>query len=84
MEESGFSLQSSWFICERRGLFSLDYYEWGPGKNSHAVAYLMMLKRLIDRILRKSMDPILARRYLSVSQETTERLVNVALKLKKC
>ena len=44
----------------------------------------MMLKRLIDRILRKSMDPILARRYLSVSQETTERLVNVALKLKKC
>jgi hypothetical protein len=28
---SGFDVKESAFICETKGLFSVDYYEWGAG-----------------------------------------------------
>jgi len=83
VEESGFSLRSSSFICEREGLFPLDYYEWGAGKDYWAVPFLMMLKKLIERIFRRSLDPVLARRYLIISRKPMERLVNIATKFEK-
>ena len=82
VKKSGFSVCSSWFIGERRGLFSLEYYQWGPGKDYWIVPPLMMLKKLFERVFRSSLDPVLARRYLVVSREPTERLVNIAARLK--
>jgi len=83
VEKSGFSLISSLFICERVGMFPLDYYEWGEGKDYWAVPFLIMLEKLIERIFRRSLDHVLARRYLIISRKPMERLVNIATKFEK-
>jgi len=83
IERSEFSLTGSWFICEREGFFPIDYYEWGPGKDSSLAKYLNKSRRLLERILGKSLDEPLAKQYLSVSREITGRLVNISARLTK-
>ena len=83
IERSEFSLTESWFISERRGIFSVDYYEWGPGKDAFLAKYLIKSRRLLERIIGKSLDELLAKQYLSVSREITGRLVNISARLKK-
>ncbi len=83
IEKSGFSLMGAWFICERGGIFLVDYYEWGPGKDVFLAKYLIKSRRLLERILGKSLDEALAMRYLSVSREITGRLVNISARLAK-
>ena len=83
IEKSGFSLMGSWFIGERSGIFPLDYYEWGPGKDAFFAKIFISCKRLLERIRRKALDEILARRYLRVSREITGRLVNISARLAK-
>jgi len=81
IDRSGFSRRDSWLICERGGIFPADYYEWGPGKDSVPARVLIKSRALLERILRKSLDETLARQYLSVSRESTGRLVNIAARL---
>jgi len=83
IKRSGLALSGSRFICERNGIFPMDYYEWGPGKNVFLAKYLIKSKNLFERILGKSLDEILAKQYLSVSREITGRLVNISAKLRK-
>ena len=83
IERSGFSLTGSWFICERRGIFSVDYYEWGPGKDVFLAKHLIKSRRLLDRILGKSLDKVLAKQYLSISREITGRLICISARLTK-
>jgi ubiquinone/menaquinone biosynthesis C-methylase UbiE len=83
IERSYFSLMRSWFICERRGMFPVDYYEWGPGKNVFLARYLVQSRKLLERIFRISLDEALAKKYLSVSREITGRLVNISARLTK-
>ena len=83
VECSKFSLAGSWFICERTGVFPLDYYEWGPGKNFILAKFLIKSRRLLERIFGKSLDEALAKQYLRVSREITGRLVNISARLTK-
>jgi SAM-dependent methyltransferase len=83
IERSGFSLKGSWFICEKGGIFPVDYYEWGPGKDVFFAKHLIKSRRLLEQILGKSLDEILAKHYLSVSREITGRLVNISARLTK-
>jgi SAM-dependent methyltransferase len=83
IEHSGFSVRDSWFICERQGIFSPDYYEWGPGKDVWFARYLIKSRRLLERLLGKSLDEELAKHYLSVSREITNRVVNISAVLVK-
>jgi ubiquinone/menaquinone biosynthesis C-methylase UbiE len=83
VELSRFAAVDSWFICERRGLFALDYYQWGPGKAVLGTKYVIKAKRLLDRVLRRSFDDILAERYLYVSRTSGDRLVNISCRLRK-
>jgi ubiquinone/menaquinone biosynthesis C-methylase UbiE len=83
IERSELSLTGTRFICERRGIFSVDYYEWGPGKDVFIAKLLIRSRRLLERTLGKSLDEVLAKRYLSVSREITDRLVNISARLKK-
>ena len=80
---SKFSLNGTWFICELTGSFSVDYYEWGPGKDIFPGKYLVKSRILLERIFGKSLDELLAKKYLSVSREITGRLVNISARLKK-
>ncbi len=82
IERSGFSLSSSWFICEKKGLFPLDYYEWGPGKDALFAKSIISAKNILERITKNSCEGLLAKRYLDVSHETNGRLVNISIKLK--
>jgi SAM-dependent methyltransferase len=83
IERSGLVQKGLWFICERKGYFSLDYYQWGPGKALFGAKYLIKSKRLLERVLGHSVDNLLAERYLSVAKESTHRIVNIAARLKK-
>lgn len=83
IERSDFSLMGSWFICERKGILPVDYYEWGPGKDVFLAKYLIKSRRILERIIGKSLDEALAKQYLSVSREITGRLVNISAKLTK-
>lgn len=83
LDQSGFEVADLRVICERSGLFPLDYYEWGPGKNSRVARVVNRLRRLGERAFRGSLDGALAGAYLRVAQEPVGRLVNVAAKLAK-
>lgn len=78
---SNFSMKEKFFICEKRGLLSLDYYEWGPGKDRWYARYPLGLKRRLERYLSQSVEQRLADRYLRVQTEEKNRVVNIACSL---
>lgn len=81
VEGSAFYVKNAYFITERLGLFSLDYYEWGPGKRVPFARYLIRKRGILERLLRKSFDELLAKHYLRVSPQIDYRLVNIAATL---
>jgi ubiquinone/menaquinone biosynthesis C-methylase UbiE len=83
IEKSKLSVAGSWFISEKKGIFPVDYYEWGPGKDNLIVSNLIKWRRLLEPIFKKSLDETLAIQYLGVSQEIIDRLVNISVRLKK-
>jgi SAM-dependent methyltransferase len=83
IDRSAFAVRDAWFICERYGIFAVDYYEWGPGINSWFAKYHLQLRNLAERVFGKPLDEILARRYLSISKEIDSRVVNIATALVK-
>jgi SAM-dependent methyltransferase len=76
--ESGLTLASLWYVCESAGGFAPDFHEWGPGKGSLWAKLLYTSRRAGERILRVSLDELLARRYLHVSRVINHRVVNAA------
>lgn len=77
--KSGFSISQSWYISEKRGISSLDYYEWGPGKDIWLMKYIIKSRKLLEIIIGKSIDQALAKRNLDITREIyTGRLVNIA------
>ncbi|GAA6615458.1 methyltransferase domain-containing protein [Scytonema sp. NUACC26] len=83
IERSGLALKDSWYICEKKGIFSVDYYEWGSGKNSWLAKYFIKGRRRLEQVLDKSLDEMLTKQYLTVSREITTRVVNISAVLKK-
>ena len=81
LDRSGFNARNTLFICERYGIFAVDYYEWGPGVKSWFAKYHLQLRRSAERLIGKPLDEILARRYLSVSKGIDARVVNIAATL---
>ncbi len=80
---SGMTPSEAWLICERSGMFALDYYEWGPGKDNPAGKVANRIRRLAERAMGRSFDQTLAARYLDVSRAQTGRLVNIAVALSR-
>ena len=79
IEDSGFTIRNAWYICEKKGLFSIDYWAWGPGKRIPFARFLVLKsRRVVERLFRCSVDEFLARRYLRVSTQDCKRLVNIA------
>jgi SAM-dependent methyltransferase len=83
IDRSGFTRRDVLFICERKGLLAVDYYEWGPGKSSRLASYSAKVRRLVERFTGKPIDEALARSYLSVSGEINGRVVNIFASLLK-
>jgi len=80
---SGFTLKGSWFIYERKGLCAMDYYQSGAGKDTWPAKYVIKSRRLVERLLGRSLDEALAKQCLSVSQQSSHRLANISATLKK-
>ena len=79
IEDSGYTIKDNWFICEQKGLFSIDYWTWGPGNRFPLARYLAIkTRRVVERLFGYSVDEILARRYLRVSSQDCKRMVNIA------
>jgi SAM-dependent methyltransferase len=82
IKASGLDRVSAWYISERKGVLSVDYYEWGPGKAT-PLSYPIRYRRLVELLVGRSADGLLARRYLVVAREPLTRLVNIAVRLRK-
>lgn len=78
-----FFIAEEYRIEERRGLFAVDYWEWGEGRNKVFWPWLIHKRGIIERIIGHSFDEALARRHLLVTKHPIERLVNMAALLKK-
>jgi ubiquinone/menaquinone biosynthesis C-methylase UbiE len=78
VENSGFICRDITYICEKPGVLSLDYYQWGPGKLFWYAKYICKFKQILEKIVGHSFDEILARRYLFISDKIIHRVVNVA------
>lgn len=83
IESCQFAFEKELFICEKRGLLSKDFYQFGPGKSKWFSKYLIKSLHLSERILKLPFDEALAKRYLEVSENKNHRLVNVFALLKK-
>jgi SAM-dependent methyltransferase len=81
--QSGMALESQCFICERRGLLAVDYYDWGPGKNTFLARVNSVTRNALQRLLGVSLDEWLAGRYLVLSDRITDRVVNIVAKLRR-
>jgi SAM-dependent methyltransferase len=82
VRQSRMVVQSRWFISERAGLLSADYYEWGPGRGSRFIGYHRRLRGLLERFWRRPADDLLAWFYLHVGRSIRHRVVNVAAVLR--
>ncbi len=81
VEDSGFRIVNQWFISEQPGLLALDYYEWGPGKDRWLTNQVLKSRKLLELFAERSIDGWLAQRYLRVTAEPRDRLVNFAATL---
>ncbi|HLX32684.1 MAG TPA: class I SAM-dependent methyltransferase [Gaiellaceae bacterium] len=78
LAQSGFAARSEWHISERPGRLAVDYHEWGPGSERRIESLALRARRLLELGPGRSVDGWLAERYLRVSREPRERLVNIA------
>ena len=83
LTQSGLTLIGKWFICEKPSAFAVDYCQWGPGKGTAIAKVNITARKLARRLFRISLDELLAKRYLVVSDTITDRVVNVAAALRK-
>lgn len=81
IEQSEYTVKNQWFICETPGLLAIDYYEYGPGTKIFFVKYLLKLRKLVEKVINKSLDQLLAERYLFVSSQIGVRVVNICVSL---
>lgn len=83
VRDTGFLIKEKSFIIEQPGLFALDYWRWGPGRDMGYNYLIMKLVKAIERILRTSVEDKLAAHYLKSSPEVQYRVVNVVATIKK-
>lgn len=83
VRDIGFLIKEKSFIIEQPGLFALDYWQWGPGKNTGYSYLIMKLIKAIERISRASVEDKLAARYLRSSPKVQYRVVNIVATIKK-
>lgn len=78
VKQAGFEAQSVAYISERPGLLALDRLEWGPWSSRWSRYGLAAIRLAQERVIGRSWDRMLAQRYLRVTEEPQQRLVNVA------
>jgi SAM-dependent methyltransferase len=83
VEVTNFFIAEEYRIEERQGLFAVDYWEWGDGRNKIFWPKLIRARRILERIIGYSFDETLATRHLLVTKHQIGRLINVAARLKK-
>jgi cyclopropane fatty-acyl-phospholipid synthase-like methyltransferase len=81
VDETGFKIKEKTFILENRGLLSLDYWEWGPGKEKTYSKWIIKFIKSVEKYLGFSIEGKLAKYYLKYSPEIEYRVVNIAATL---
>jgi SAM-dependent methyltransferase len=83
VQAAGYEAQSVAYISERPGVLALDRFEWGPWSSRWSRYALSAMRVAQERLIGRSWEPMLARRYLHVSTEPQDRLVNIAAVLSR-
>lgn len=83
VESTKFEEEERKYISEKKGFLSLDYYQWGPGKDYSSAKKNLRYKKKVEKLLGSSIEGLLARKYLSISESPKYRLVNICAKLSK-
>ena len=82
VDSTGFRVDEEWRIEESPGLFAIDYWEWGEGKDQGIWPWLLKRRGKLERLVGISFDGLCARRNLTVTNHPANRLVNVAGRLR--
>lgn len=65
------------FICESKGLFSLDYYESGAGSKKFSKKIVLNIAKCLRRVFGAKFDAWVAAKYYRLEEDEKFRLVNV-------
>ena len=75
--ESQMKVLRSLTIREKPGLLAVDALEWGWGRRHRSIKFALRMMRRFEKLIGKTLDGPLARRYLIVENEGIGRLVNI-------
>jgi len=82
IKRNNFSVMKVLYSCEKIGILSPDFYEWGPGKRIPLFGKIIQSRKYFEHILKISFEEMLAYRYLINSETPKSRLVNIIALLK--
>ncbi len=78
---TGFQIKEKKLIVERQGRLALDYWEWGPGKNTIYGRFLPLIIRAPGKFANIYVEDRLAEYYLGACSDMQPRMVNVVATL---
>jgi SAM-dependent methyltransferase len=81
---TGFTASSKHFITEKRGLFSMDYHEWGPGAGKFMSKIVLFAAKVVRRIISYKFDVWVSKRYYNIAESEEYRLINIIAVYDKC
>ena len=84
-EDTGFEIKRKTLMFEKTGLFAMDYWEGGPGKNHPSKNLVIKLKKKIDKLTGLRLENLLANTYIKLGNEASpeDRLINLVATLTK-
>ena len=82
LDEVDMEMVQTLYISEKKGLLSLDYLIYGPGEGKSFSKIILNILKRFEKRMGKSIENYLAYHYLRISEYETNRLINIAIKLK--
>ena len=77
-----FEIEKKIYICERLGIGALDFYRYGPGKESIYGKALVFFVKVVSKLGIFNIKKVLSKNYIEISDKPLNRKVNVALQLR--
>jgi len=83
--DTGFRIVETSLMFERPGLFAMEYWEGGPGRQRKSKNFVIKLKKKIDKLLGLRLEGLLASRYIQAGSATgpRDRVINIVATLVK-
>jgi len=82
---TGFRIAEASLMFERPGLFAMEYWEGGPGRQKKSKNFVIKLKKKIDKLIGLRLEGFLASRYIQAGSAGSprDRVINIVSTLEK-